>query len=411
MKNIHIQHGKISQRLLIAITLFLIALIAVTLVVKQKLNSKDKDDHLEIEEKTEGSESEEDHKDEEDESINLTSKQVVEQGIQFSKVDFGTIDQLTNYPAKLTANTDRQAHVSPNFSGQVQAVHVELGQEVRKGEPLASLLVPELVDQQAQLQIERTNLQLAQQDFEREKDLWSQGISAKQDYQRASNAYRQAQIQVQASQAKLSALGASSGSNGRYVLVAPISGVISQKDLVIGENVQLASQLFVIDQLDQLWLEFIVPNIDIAEIQPNQKIQFKSLQTNKVYQAQIMSLNSAADSQTGRLQIRAKVLDQANELRPNLMVNVSLQQNKVSTVLRIEKSAVQQVEGKDVVFIPKQQDGKVSFSPQSVNIGQISADGKWIEIKEGLKQGQAYVSQGSFLLKSELEKGEASHGH
>jgi multidrug resistance efflux pump len=39
-------------------------------------------------------------------------------------------------------------------------------------------------------------LDLAQQDYERERSLWSQGISAKQDYQRAYNAYRQAQIQV-----------------------------------------------------------------------------------------------------------------------------------------------------------------------------------------------------------------------
>jgi hypothetical protein len=78
-------------------------------------------------------------------------------------------------------------------------------------------------------------------------------------------------------------------SNGRYILKAPISGVISKKDLVLGENVQLASQLFTIDRLDQLWLEFIVPNSEIVGLAPNQKIEFKSLQTEKVYRAVIQT--------------------------------------------------------------------------------------------------------------------------
>lgn len=241
--------------------------------------------------------------------------------------------------------------------------------------------------------------------------MWSQGISAKQDYQRAYNSYKRAQIQVQAAQSRLSAFGAVNASNGRYILKAPISGVISKKDLVQGENVQLASQLFTIDRLDQLWLEFIVPNSEIVGLAPNQKIEFKSLQTEKVYQAVIQTLNTEADIQTGRLQVRAKVESNATELRPNLMVNVQLQQRSESTALRVLKSAVQNVDGKDVVFVAIQHGQKVEFSPQPVKLGQSSGDSQWIEVVNGLNQGQKYAAQGSFLLKSEMEKGEASHEH
>ena len=241
--------------------------------------------------------------------------------------------------------------------------------------------------------------------------MWSQGISAKQDYQRAYNTYQQAQIQVQATKARLSAFGASSGSNGRYVLTAPISGVISKKDLVVGENVQLADQLFIIDQLDQLWLEFIAPSAEFATLAPNQQIEFKSLQTGNAFKAQIQTLNSEADAQTGRLQVRAKVLSNATELRPNLMVNVQLQQAGSTQAIRVLKSAVQKIEGKDAVFVAHEHDKKIEFSPQPVVLGQVSGDGQWIEVQSGLTQGQQYAAQGSFLLKSELEKGEASHAH
>lgn len=414
------QSGKISQKLLIIIAFISTALLAIGLFLsgKDQPTKEGEHGHAETAEhaheegdkeggKEEHAEGEEEHA----ETIPLTAQQMTEQGVQLAKAEMGTVTKSASYPAKITVNTDRQAHVSPAFSGHVEAVNVELGQHVQKGQALATLLVPDLVDQQANLQIVQTNLELARQDYERERQLWSQGISAKQDYQRAYNAYRQAQIQLQATKSRLSAFGAASSSNGRYVLTAPISGVISKKDLVVGENVQLADQLFIIDQLDQLWLEFIAPNAEFTALVPNQKIEFKSLQTGNIFTAQVQSLNSEADAQTGRLQVRAKVLSKATELRPNLMVNVQLQQTGSTQALRVLKSAIQKVEAKDVVFIASEHDRKLEFKAQAVVLGQISGDGQWIEIQSGLTQGQQYAAQGSFLLKSELEKGEASHEH
>ena len=400
--------GKTSQPLLISLVIAATVILSIVLILMDKNKSKASAGHAEAE-------SAEQHDDGETdahvESISLTSKQLVQQGIQLLVVEQGAVIQLNSYPAKLSLNTDQQAHVSPSFSGHVENVYVELGQKVQKGQPLATLLVPDLVDQQANLKIEQSNLELAKQDFNREQQLWSQGISAKQDYQRAYHSYKRAQIQVQAAQSRLSAFGAMNASNGRYILKAPISGVISKKDLVIGENVQSASQLFTIDQLDQLWLEFIVPNAEIAGLSPNQKIEFKSLQTDKIYKAVIQTLNIEADAQTGRLQVRAKVQSSTAELRPNLMVNVLLPQHSDSTALRILQSAVQNVDGKNVVFIATQQGQQVEFHPTSIKLGQSSKDSQYIEVLSGLNQGQKYAAQGSFLLKSELEKGEASHEH
>lgn len=400
------QSGKISQTLLISVVISVTVLLSILLIISGKNKPATSDEHAE-----EGEEKHEGETDEHADGVSLTAKQLVEQGIQLSVVDQGPVVKLSSYPAKLNVNTDQQAHVSPSFSGHVENVYVELGQKVQKGQPLAVLLVPDLVDQQANLKIEQANLELAKQDFERERQLWSQGISAKQDYQRAYSSYQRAQIQVQSAQSRLSAFGAVNSSNGRYILKAPISGVISKKDLVLGENVQLADQLFTIDQLDQLWLEFIVPNAEMMDLSPNQKIEFKSLQTEKVYQAVIQTLNTEADTQTGRLQVRAKVESKAAELRPNLMVNVLLQQQSENSALRVLKSAVQNVDGKEVVFVATQHGQIIEFSPQAVKLGQSSGDSPWIEVVYGLNPGQKYAGQGSFLLKSELEKGEASHEH
>ncbi|MCU4412651.1 efflux RND transporter periplasmic adaptor subunit [Acinetobacter sp. WU_MDCI_Axc73] len=348
---------------------------------------------------------------EESKELTLTPQQMSEFGVKLTRVEYGSVSQSLEYPAKLIANTDQQAHVASTFTGRVESVNAMLGQQVKKGQVLATVFIPELVDQQANLRIAQEVLTLAQQDYQREKQLFDQGISARQDYQKTYNAYRQAQIQVQAAHSRLSALGANAGSQGRYALKAPLSGVVSQKDIVVGEYITSDKQLFVIDQLDQLWLEFIMPSEKNISIKPNQQIHFKSLQTQNRFNAQIQTLTSEADSQTGRLQVRAKVLTPAQELRPNLMVNVLLQTENNQSVLRVSKNAIQQIEGKSVVFVTDHENKNIHFKAVNVEVGRYSSDGQWVEIKSGLTDKQQYVSHGSFLLKSEMEKGEAEHGH
>ncbi len=403
------QSGKISQPILISVLIGVTILISLWIWLSNRNEKNDEHEHEgETEQHTE--ENTEDSHSEEGE-IQLTTQQMVEHGLKVETVTQGEVNSFVTLPGKLVVNTDQQAHISPNFSGHVEQVHVALGQYVERGQTLAILSVPELIDQQANLSMAQSSLRLAQQEYQREQQLWSQGISAKQDLQRAENAYRQAQITVQSQQARLQALG-STGQNGRFVIRAPISGMISQKDIVVGENVQLADQLFVIENLKDLWLEFNLPNTSNIQLQTGQILNFKINGSDQDYQAKVQTLNSQADVQTGRLQVRAKVTTQADALRPNVLVNVSVSDDQAKIALRIQKKALQQVEGKSVVFvIESEEKGQIHLKAQPIEVGVSSQDGQWLEVISGLSEGQKYIADGSFLLKSELEKDEAGHEH
>ena len=405
------QNGKISQSLMIAILILITVLVSLAIWLSSKKTESEGQGYDEGNaEYSDEDSSEEGHAEEGE--IQLTSQQMVEQGLKVAVASTGLVEKLTTLPGKLVVNTDQQAHISPNFSGYVEQINVALGQSVQKGQTLAVLTVPELIDQQANLRMAQVNLDLARKDYQREQQLWSQGVSAKQDYQRAENAYRQAQITVQSSQARLNALGASGNNNGRFLIKAPISGVISQKDIVVGENVQLADQLFVIENLKDLWLEFNLPNTSNIQLQVGQILNFKTNGSDQNYQAKVQTLNPEADLQTGRLQVRAKVTTQADVLRPNVLVNVFVTDAQAKTALRVQKKALQQVEGKPVVFvIESEEKGLVHLKAQPIEVGVSSQDGQWLEVISGLTEGQKYIAQGSFLLKSELEKDEAGHGH
>ena len=405
------QNGKISQSLMIVVLILITVLVSLAIwLSSKKTESEGRGYDKGNAEQSDKDSSEEGHAEEGE--IQLTSQQMVEQGLKVAVASTGLVEKLTTLPGKLVVNTDQQAQISPNFSGYVEQVNVALGQSVQKGQTLAVLILPELIDQQANLRMAQANLDLARKDYQREQQLWSQGISAKQDYQRAENAYRQAQITVQSSQARLNALGASGNNNGRFLIKAPISGVISKKDIVVGENVQLADQLFVIENLKDLWLEFNLPNTSNIQLQVGQILNFKTNGSDQNYQAKVQTLNPQADLQTGRLQVRAKVTTQADVLRPNVLVNVFVTDAQAKTALRVQKKALQQVEGKPVVFvIESEEKGLVHLKAQPIEVGVSSQDGQWLEVISGLTEGQKYIADGSFLLKSELEKDEAGHEH
>lgn len=405
--------GKISQPVLAGVLICLTVLLSVWIWLS---NQNKKNGHHEHEGETEqhdnhaeeGKEKKE-HSDERE--IKLSAQQIVEHGLKIEQITRGHVESYISLPGKLVVNTDQQAHISPNFSGHVEQVNVALGQAVERGQTLAVLSVPELIDQQANLNIAQSNLRLAQQEYQREYQLWTQGISAKQDLQRAENAYRQAKITVQSQQARLQALGAT-GQNGRFVIRAPISGMISQKDIVVGENVQLADQLFVIENLNGLWLEFNIPNNSSIPLQAGQVLNFKANGSNQNYQAKVQTFNAQADQKTGRLQVRAKVTTHAEVLRPNVLVNVLVNDTPAKTALRIQKKALQQIEGKPVVFvIESEEKGQLHLKAQPIEVGMGSHDGQWLEVISGLGEGQKYIADCSFLLKSELEKDEADHEH
>ncbi|MCJ8145631.1 efflux RND transporter periplasmic adaptor subunit [Acinetobacter sp. A3.8] len=445
MKNLNMtaktsQFGKVSQALLIVLVIGLTvaAISAFLLFSKPDTASEDShghgaeeahaeeghaDENHDEEGHSEGENSEDSHSGESateeghsEGAIELTTQQLQQQGVTIARTSVGVVNETTTVPAMLVTNTDQQAHVSSMFSGRVESVNANLGQRVGKGQRLATIVSPDLVGQQSNVQLAQSNLQLAQQEYNREKQLWSQGVSAKQDYQRAENAYRKAQIELKVAQSQIQALGGAKSSNGRYTLTAPMSGVISNKDIMVGEYVQLADQLFVIDELSQLWLEFVLPSQQNIQLAPNQQIEFTALQNGQTYQARIQTLASQADQATGRLQVRAVVLSKDMALRPNLKVSVNLPTSSSKQVLRVQKQAVQQIDGKNVVFVATQHGDNVEFYPQEIDLGSLStaqqsSDQQWVEVRKGLTANQSYASQGSFLLKSELEKGEAAHAH
>lgn len=351
------------------------------------------------------------------EHISLSTAQVQQAGIQSTRAQAQMLSSSSTWLATLTINPDRQAHVVTPMAGYIEQVLVGHAASVRKGQPLAVLVLPELIDLQADLKAATANLALAQQTYQRERGLWQQGISAKQDYLQAEHDWQRSQISQRALQQRLSAFGATTQGQGRYTLRAPMSGSITSKDLSIGEHVQPTDTLLTIADLSRLWLEIAIPSQQWNQLDLQQPLIVSS-PTGQQYQARALPMQISTDPQTRHLILRAELQAAAPELRPNSTVNVEIHSSATLEQLVVAKSALQQMDGQTVVFIQQEKSAdrsdSVTFYPQHIQLFATpnpTQNSDWVAVQQGLNIGMRYVTQGSFALKSELEKSEATHAH
>lgn len=185
-----------------------------------------------------------------------------------------------------------------------------------------------------------------------------------------------------------------------YRIRAPISGRIMQRHANTGEFTQ-DQVLFSIANLDTLWAELRVFPSRQSSVREGQAVRI--LDRDNRIDANIDHVVPSLDTPYQLARIKLKNTDQT--LVPGLMVEAHIVTGQFPANLAVSRNAIQEIEGRQGVFI---KDGETySFTP--LVLGR--QDDAFVEILEGLAEGQEYVSDNSYLLKADLEKSEAEHDH
>lgn len=335
----------------------------------------------------------------------MTPQKAQSAGIVTATAASATIDTAVILPGEVRFNEDRTTHIVPRVAGVVESVSASLGQEVKKGQPLAVIASAELAELRSAALAADKRLEFSRVAYEREKKLWEDKISAQQDYLQAQQAYREAQIESQSAKSKLTALGAdlSSGAINRYVLRAPFNGVVVEKHLAQGEAVKEDANAFLVSDLSSVWVSIAVTAKDLEYVRIGQPVTIKPAGGSATVTGKVSYVGSLLGEQTRTATARVVIDNPGGAWRPGLFVNVALVQGSKNAPVTVAADAVQTVEGKTVVFV-KAPNG---FQTQPVTTG--ASDGKVVEIVNGLAAGTQYVATGSFVVKAEQAKGSAEH--
>ncbi|WP_395027536.1 efflux RND transporter periplasmic adaptor subunit [Comamonas odontotermitis] len=348
---------------------------------------------------------------EEEGHVKLSPVQAKAAGIVVAQADAASIRKEMVLSGEIRFDEDRTAHVVPRVPGVVASVHAQLGERVAKGQLLAVVQSAAVSDQRSELQTAQKRLSLARTTYDREKKLWEERISAEQDYQQARASLQEAEIAVANASQKLSSIGAGAGGSGaggfsRYELRAPLAGVVVEKHLTVGESVAENTASFTISDMSSVWAEMNVSAPQLPFVRVGSPVTVRATAFDSSAEGHVAYVGALIGEQTRTAPARIALANPQGVWRPGLFVDVKVLAEESQVPIAVDAKAIQQPDGKEsVVFVPTD-DG---YKAQVVQVGR--SDGRLVEIKSGLKAGQAYVRDGSFMLKAEMGKASAEHAH
>jgi cobalt-zinc-cadmium efflux system membrane fusion protein len=356
-----------------------------------------------------------------DDSIVKLSKEDMKRfGIEVEKVKAGDIEQHIRVPGEIVINSDSLAHIVPRVTGIAQQVKKNLGDVVKKGEVMAVIESRELADIKAAYLTSIESYELAEPYFKREERLWKKKISSEQDYLDAKKAFAEAKIEMNKAKYKLSALGFSMEYIKNlpsesphlftsYEITAPFNGTIIDKHIALGEVVKEDDDIFVVANLDTVWVDLRVPQKDSTSVKKGQKVTIAGKAGTTKAEGTIDYVHSLIDEQT-RTKLARVVLDNTSgQFFPGTFVTATVQVGNSETDVVVDKKVLQDIDDETCVFVQTDH----GFEPRHVMIGR--SNDTCVEIIDGLESGEIIVTENSFRIKAQLEKaaaGEhAGHGH
>jgi cobalt-zinc-cadmium efflux system membrane fusion protein len=353
----------------------------------------------------------------EEATIHLSPAEIDEFGIQLSPVGAGVIGRPIELAGEIVVNPDRFAHVVPRVDGIVRQVVTGLGDRVEAGAVMATIDSRELADLKSTFLATLERRQLARLSFEREERLWRQAISSERDYLQAKQAYAEAAIEARSARHKLQAIGFTvahlqalpeeeDALFARFEIRAPFAGVVVAKHISLGESVAGDTEIYSVTDLRQVWSVLTVYQRDLKWIKEGMVVTIRDRESgDNNAQGTISYVSPVLDPETRTASVRVVIGNQDGAWRPGIFIRGTVSVEKVTVPLVVQRSAVQRMADREVVFV---YDG-TEFKLRKVVTGRAAGD--VIEIISGVKAGEIVASKGAFTLKTQIEKGEFASGH
>ena len=330
-------------------TFLIITIIFASLAVIISCGSKTK---IETEATTE-----EGHEDENPNIAILTEEQIKSIGIELGTVEQKQLTASLKTNGVLKVPNQNKASVNSVYNGVVRSLLVQPGNTVSKGQTIATIANPEFIRVQDEYLSNNSKIILAEQEYNRQKELNAGNAGALKNLQAAEAERRTLQSRKSSLEQQIQLMGINPASirNGKLISVlsirSPISGVVSNVMVQIGSYVDVSTAVAEIVDNKQLHLDLFVYEKDLPKLKNNQLIHF-TLTNNpgKEYDAQIYSLGSSFEGASKAVTVHARVQGNKTGLIDGMNVTAIISLEK-ATVSAVPSDAIVNYQGQDYIFI------------------------------------------------------------
>jgi cobalt-zinc-cadmium efflux system membrane fusion protein len=313
-------------------------------------------------------------------------------------------------PGSLEYNLDKYAEVGTLVDGRLTSITVKPGDQVKKGQVLATLVVPSIANAQAEYLSAEAAAKSAKDNEARELALLEKGLTTAREAEVAKAEATKTQAELSASKARLQALGVGQPTSGQNIsgagvltLTAPLEGVVVRRDAVLGRFLQAKETAFVIADPHDLRASLNVYEADLPYFQIGQEADILiDAMPGKVWKGKIVLVEPQIGKQSRSARAFINVPNPDVALKPGLFVRASIKlpEEMAANKLLIPAPAVQPIGDDKVVFVEQGQPG--SYEVRKVKV--IRTTTQVAEIGEGLTKGEKCVVEGAFVLRGEVTK-------
>ena len=337
----------------------------------------------------------------------IQAPRAVRDRLRIDPVAAHMVPEVVMAPGEVALDLKQVAKITSRIEGQVDKIHVQLGDRVKPGQPLAaisSLQFDMLIEEYL---VSKAQADVAENSFRRTEKLRAEDIVSERKLIEDKGRHLETKARFQHVREKLLTMGmladelhqlehGSHMEGHHYTLTSPIAGTVVAQYIVRGQGVAPGNELFEIVDTSQVWV--------FASLPIEQARKFKEGDVGTILPkggepvtAPLTYLAPVADETTRTIRVRFEVANQQYRLKPREYVDVHLAIASPPT-LAIPVSALTVVDNVRGVFA--QQETGYAFLP--IEVGREG--GGWIEVKKGLSEGELVVVDGVFDLKNVLLK-------
>lgn len=317
------------------------------------------------------------------------------------------IPEIVTAPGQVALDLKQVAKITSRIAGQVERIHVQLGDRVTPNQPVAaigSLQMDQLVEEYL---VGKAQADVAENNLHRTKKLRDEGVVAERRLIEDRGRYLETKARYEHAREKLVNMGFAISEvmklegdqhqeHHRYTVMSPIAGSVVSQKVVRGQGVAPGEELFEVVDTSRVW---VFANLSIEQARQFKEGDLGTITPKEAtpITAPLTYLAPIADETTRTIQVRFEVANPHGHLKPQEYVDVTLTRPG-SPTLAVPASAVTTVDKIRGVFIER--DARYTFA--AIVVGREA--GGWIEIREGVQEGDLVVTEGVFDLKATLLK-------
>lgn len=311
--------------------------------------------------------------------IQMSENAVKIADVQTSIVNRASSGKEIRLTGKIKADERKIAIITSHFAGRIEKLFVNYtGQQVNKGEKLATIYSPDLVTAQKEL------------------------FEAAKFKQSNPEYYKSARTKLKLwllTDEQIDAIGESGEPQYNFDVISHLSGTVLKRSVLLGDHVDEGEMLFEIADLSSIWVLFDAYESDLPWITKGDPVNFEvQSMPGKTFSAPVSFIDPVVNPEARVASIRVETENFDMALKPEMFVRgiIKTKLKGAENSTMIPKSAILWTGKKAIVYVRDKTKTAPTFEYREIVLGEDA--GNFYLVKGGLIEGEEIVTNGAFKV-------------